>query len=477
MNLKYENHRQHLNDLIEAALLAADPDAAVRENLRREGRHLRVGGRRYELGLGKVFLVAIGKAAMAMGLAAAEVLGDEMSRGILVTKKRNEGTAELTSPALVPENLTMMAGGHPISDEESVGAAEAVTRMLEEASANDLILCLISGGASALFSSPMIPLPAWQHLGRILLESGCTINELNAVRRQLDRVKGGGLARLAAPAACASLILSDVVGNPLEVIGSGPTVLPAASGLEAKDVLLRYKVEESIEPEAWQQIVSAMDGAEADPVLVSQTPHNVVIADVRRAADAAMIRGAQLGFVSRLLTVQLQGEAREVARVAAAIAKDAGPGSCLILAGETTVTVRGKGRGGRNQELALAAALELEEWPGVVIGSFATDGEDGVSDAAGAFVNGQTAGAGRRLGLDPAAYLADNDSTTFFEKLGDGAGDLDDWTAVQSAGGLLKTGHTGTNVNDLLILLTYPDSISETNSATVSAHDRFRPSN
>jgi len=455
MTPKYENHPQHISELIEAALAAADPAAAVRRHLRREGRHLRVGGRRFDLEIGRVYLVGLGKASVPMGLAAAEILGDALTRGILVTKQRQEPAPGTPSPEIIPGMLSLMVGGHPISTEESVRAAAAVTALLEETAPGDLLLCLVSGGASALFASPMIPLAAWQHLNQLLLESGCTINELNLVRRRLDRVKGGGLARLAAPAACASLILSDVIGNPLEVIGSGPTVLTNASARAAIKILERYGIDKKLDRAAWAEMMSALEAVKPGKNSEPPPPHHVIIADVRGAAEAAVIRAAQLGFIARLLTARLQGEAREVARVAGAIAKDLPPAHCLVLAGETTVTVRGAGFGGRNQELALAAAIEIDGWPGTVISAFATDGEDGRSSAAGAISSGDTAAAGRRLGLEPHDFLRENDSSSYYEKLESYDPNQEDELPQPPVGGLIRTGPTGTNVNDLLFILKY----------------------
>lgn len=321
--------------------------------------------------------------------------------------------------------------------------------MLSQTKSGDLVLCLVSGGSSALLTQPLIPLDDWQQLNKVLLSSGCTIDEFNTVRRQLDRVKGGGLARLAAPAACVSLILSDVVGNPLAIIGSGPTVPSDDTPADALEVLERYHVESALEPSVWRRVTEALQ--DNGHLQVEETElYNLIVSDVRQAARAAVVKARQLGFTAQLLTARLEGEAREVGRIAAAIAKDTPPGHCLIMGGETTVTLRGDGTGGRNQEVALAAAIALDGWPNVALASIATDGEDGPTDAAGAVVTGRAAGLGRDYGLEPHDFLDRNDSYTFFQQLDHKSRD------DRSHRHLIQTGPTGTNVNDLLFILTYP---------------------
>jgi hydroxypyruvate reductase len=314
-----------------------------------------------------------------------------------------------------------------------------VIELVKGATAGDLVLCLISGGASALLTRPVIPLADWQEVVDRLLASGCTIQELNGVRKQLDEVKGGGLARMIAPAACVSLILSDVVGNPLDVIGSGPTTPNPESAAAALAVLERYGMREKLPAATWVHVENYLM-QQMDSVLpAGEGVQHVIIGDVRQAAEAAAGAAAEMGFTAQVLTAQLEGEAREVGRVAAALAKDAPVNSCLILGGETTVTLRGDGMGGRNQELALAAAIALDGVPDVALASFATDGDDGPTGAAGAVVTGETAGLAHARQFDPHDYLARNDSYTFFNQLG----------------GLIRTGPTGTNVNDLVLILKY----------------------
>jgi hydroxypyruvate reductase len=282
----------------------------------------------------------------------------------------------------------------------------------------------------------------------LLLRSGATIGELNTIRKHLSRLKGGQLARLAAPAPVGVLILSDVVGDPLDVIASGPTVPDPTTYAEAWDVVQRYRLGESLPDSVSRRLRAGVAGQlpetpkPGDPLFAGV--HNCIIGSNRLAAQAAVAEARRCGYRALLLTTFVEGEAREAARVAAALARSArvhgdplSPPACLVWGGETTVTVRGQGKGGRNQELALAAALALEGVPDVLLMALATDGTDGPTDAAGAIVDGGTAARARALGLDPLAALANNDAYPLLSAVGD----------------LLHTGPTGTNVNDLLVIL------------------------
>lgn len=435
----YSEYPQHVQALISSALSAVDPEKAIHRNLSRNGTRLIVGSTDFNLGPGRVFLVGAGKASRRMGMATWEILGDLLEKGILITKDSRDGGSPRTYRPRQPESIKIFRASHPVSDERGIEATLAIETMLELTMEKDLVLCLISGGASSLMTRPIIPLADWQRLVAVLLASGCTINELNSVRRQIDSIKGGGLLQLAAPAACATLILSDVVGNRLEVIGSGPTVAIRENPKAARLVLDRYGVADALPKEVWKRLDDALSRAEDTRHVDVPPAFNCIIGDVRAAARAAAVTADQLGFSTQLLTCHLEGEAREVGKVAASLARDASPGTCLILGGETTVTVRGHGQGGRNQETVLAAAIALHDVENVVIASFATDGEDGPTASAGAFATGTTFSGAQAKNLDPHEYLANNDSNAFFAQVG----------------GLLHTGPTGTNVNDLLFILKY----------------------
>ena len=454
--LQYQDYRQHVEQLMAAALSAADPAEAVRRFLRREDDILQIGDLRFDLTVGRVFLVGVGKAAAPMAEAAIELLGDELHSAVVICKKGSE-TAAVLADRQHPE-VMLLEGNHPVSGAESVRATQVALHMLAQTAVDDLVLCLISGGTSALLTLPVIPLDDWQSLNSALLASGCTINEFNTVRRQLDRVKAGGLAQMAAPSHCVSLILSDVVGNPLQAIGSGPTLFVDETADDAMVVLERYAIERHLDADVWGRIIQALDQAPGALQAPEQRNDHIIVGDVRKSATSAMAKAMQLGFVAQVLTARLEGEAREVARVAVALAKDMPMGRCLILGGETTVKLKADGLGGRNQELALAAAVALDGWPDTVMASFATDGEDGPTPAAGAVVSGETAEYARLLGLDPVAFLDRHDSFHFFQHLDESSQQPDpaDGGEEQRPVTLLTPGPTGTNVNDLLIILSYP---------------------
>ena len=432
-------------ELQRAALAAVEPAAAVHRHVRRQGDVLVVADRRYDLrDYGRIFVVGGGKAAVPMAAAVAHILGDRLTASAIVTKYGHVRSLQPpTSNFQLPtSNPQIIEAGHPVPDENSIRGAQAVADLARQATERDLVICLISGGGSALWTLPVpgLSLADLQALTGALLRSGATINEINTVRKHCSRIKGGHLARLVAPATLVTLILSDVVGDPLDVIASGPTVPDSTTVADAQAVLERYGIR-SLEREVFQETPKPGDPA-------FERVQHVIVGSNRLAALAAAEQARQLGFHALLLSTYVEGEAREVARVAAALAKGVRahsdplpPPACLVWGGETTVTVRGHGTGGRNQELALAAALALDGWPGVLVMALATDGTDGPTDAAGAIVTGETVARARALGLDPRAALEANDSYSLFDALGD------------RPSGLIRTGPTGTNVNDLLLVL------------------------
>jgi hydroxypyruvate reductase len=453
--LKFEQYRQHIEDLFAAALAAADPIYAVKSFLKRDGRFLQIGDTEVDVSQGRVFLVSVGKAALPMAEAAYALLEDVLYSTAVLSKRRGQETDN--SLLKNSSKVQLLQGSHPVSGEDSIQSTARIIEMLHQTTEDDLVIFLISGGASALLTQPAISLNDWQILINALLASGCTINELNTVRRQLDRVKGGGLARIAAPAHCISLILSDVVGNPLEAIGSGPTIILTESPAEALAVLNRYEISDAIDRAAYQRITAALNepehGSSSQSINAAINSDIFIVGDVKMAAQAAMSRAIDLGFVAQIITVHLEGEAREVGRVAAAIAKDTLPGRCLIFGGETTVTLQGNGLGGRNQEVALSAAITMSGRPRTVIASLATDGEDGPTPAAGAVVCGETVPYARSQGLSAQEYLQRNDSYNFFMELDNLINVREDNKNLSPC--LVMTGSTGTNVNDLLFILTY----------------------
>lgn len=443
MGPRFKDHPQHINSMIAAALSAAAPAAAVRRSLQRQGTKLIVGENAFDLDSGRVFLVGVGKAAIAMSETAADILDSFLFQGVIISKQED---SESTGGKILPREakswsnrMLYFQAGHPVSNEDSLTATAAVIEMLRQTNEDDLVLCLISGGTSALLTQPRIPLSEWQELVGALLGSGCSINELNAVRKQLDPVKGGGLARIASPASCLSLILSDVVGNPLDIIGSGPTVPLEGHTLTAHRILTRYDIPQKLSPKVWQTVEQELLIAKRRTSAKSIDAINLIIGDVRQAALAAVAAAREAGFEAQLLTAHLEGEARQIGLVGGALAKDMPLNSCRVLGGETTVTIQGDGIGSRNLEIALSAAISVAGWDDIAIATLATDGDDGPAKVAGAIVTGLTVAQARKKGIYPIEFLDRNDSFHFFELIG----------------GLIDTGPTGTNVNDLLILLRY----------------------
>lgn len=450
--------RGQARHILNAALEAVEPGVAVRRHLRLssdqmdllvdQGHRIRAYPlRQFE----RIWVVGGGKAGAPMAAAVAEVLGARLSGGLVVVKYGHTlGYTNLCGPIRIVE------AGHPIPDEAGVSAARAIAELLAAAGEYDLVLCLLSGGGSALMTLPVagVSLSDLQTLTQILLRCGATIHQINTVRKHLSQLSGGQLARLAWPATMVSLILSDVVGDALDVIASGPSVPDPTTFADAREVLSHYGVWHELPAAIVHHLEAGIAGdvpetpKAGDPVF--DRVQNVIVGSNLLAAQAAAQAAQQLGFDTALLTTYLEGEASQVGRVLAGLAKGLAraeamhpPGqllrrpACLVLGGETTVTLRGDGRGGRNQEMALAAAIALAGWSDVLVACLATDGTDGPTNSAGAYADGNTLARAAELGLNAQDYLARNDSYHFFERLGD----------------LIVTGPTQTNVNDLALVL------------------------
>jgi glycerate 2-kinase len=435
----------HLGLIQAAALRAVDPYPAVQRYLTRIDNILRVADCAWDFDeVTRIVLIAVGKAAVPMAQAAVDAMGDVPLTGIVVTK------IEHAAQHTLPGTLHVVEAGHPVPNEAGLAAADAVADVLATTTARDRVLLLLSGGASALLPSPVdgVSLADLQIVTERLLRAGTDIGEINAVRKHLSRLSGGQLARLAQPAPVVALILSDVVGDPLDVIASGPTAPDPTTYAAAQAILARYDLVGQMPPSVLAHLEEGAVGRAAETPkpgdAVFTNVANVIVGSNRLAALAASAEAENLGYNTLLLTTFMEGEAREVAKVTAALAKSirahgdpVQPPACLVWGGETTVTVRGKGKGGRNQELALAAALALEGLPDVALLALATDGTDGPTDAAGAIVDGRTVEIARASGWDPAATLADNNA----------------YPLLDAVGALLRTGPTGTNVNDITVLL------------------------
>jgi hydroxypyruvate reductase len=439
-------------EIMAAALDAVDPTGAVRRNLARDGDAVVVAGRRYKR-IGRVLVVGAGKAGAPMAQAAAEQLGDLVHGGLVVVKEGHLG-AEISDWRLeiVGANLHIVEAGHPVPDARGAAAAARMAELLRDLRPDDLVLVLISGGGSALLTwpAPGLTLADLQAMTSALLRCGAAIGEINALRKHTTRLFGGQLARLAQPAQVAALIVSDVIGSPLDVIGSGPTAPDPTTFAEAWAVVERYELE-SILPEPLvahlrRGVAGALpDTPEPNDPLWGRV-HNTVIASNLVAAQAAVDAARARGFEALLLTTYLEGEAREVGRVAAGLARELAlrkaplrPPALIVAGGETTVTLRGDGQGGRNQELALGAAEGLAGLADALVVALATDGGDGPTDAAGAVASGDTLARARAAGLSPLDALRRNDAYHFFEALDD----------------LLRPGPTLTNVNDLLFIVAF----------------------
>ena len=438
--LLFKDHISHLRAIRQAALQAADPAQAVRRHLRLSRSALHAGPHRIPLEpSARIWLVGLGKAAPAMSRAAAEILGDRLAAGVATVALHGPQGEVDPAAANPPARVQLILAEHPIPGPGSLRAGQAAAQLLAAVQEVDLVVVLVSGGGSALMELPLpgIRLQDLRSLNRQLLASGADIAEINRVRRALSQIKAGGLARLARPARAVALILSDVVGDRLSLVASGPTVLVGRDPAGARQVLERRGLWLSASDPIRRALeVGRSAGHQA------RRPVNVLVGSNRLMLQAAAEAAAGLGFQVRIVSRRMQGEARQVGAGFAARLRRAPPGSCLIMGGETTVTLLGSGRGGRNQELALAASLDLEGAAGTAIMSFASDGVDGPTEAAGAVVHGGLPGLARSLGLDPAAALANNNSHP----------------ALQAVGALIHTGPTGTNLNDLVVGLAYgPD--------------------
>lgn len=393
---------------------------------------------------GRVLVVGAGKASGAMAAAVEETWGDRITDGLVAVK---DGYLAPT------RRVRLVEAGHPLPDERGAQAASEIRALVESAVGDDLVLVLVSGGGSALTPAPASPitLADKQAVTRLLLAAGATINQLNAVRKHCSLLKGGQLARAAAPARVEALLLSDVVGDPLDVIASGPTTPDVSTFAEALDILDGLALRDRAPRAVVERLVQGARGAipetpkPGDPVFARV--RNTVIGNNALVVDAAASRARGLRLAPHVLTRAFEGEAREAAGRFVELARliQAGRGpvhapACVIAGGETTVTVRGRGAGGRCQEFALAAALAMEEMKGAVILAAGTDGTDGPTEAAGAVSDGASAARARAQGFDPTARLADNDSNPVFDRLGD----------------LVVTGPTNTNLLDLYLLVVAP---------------------
>jgi glycerate 2-kinase len=429
------------------ALSAVDPSIILKDRIRIEKDYLRIKidenlEKTFNLNtFNKIFVVGTGKASNSMALAIEEIFGNRITKGLITTKYGH----------LLPLKKTeIIESGHPIPDQNGYEGAKKIQNLLKESGPNDLVIFLLSGGGSALLPFPAegIGLKEKQEVTQLLLDCGADIKEINTIRKHISQMKGGWLAKWAYPSTVIGFILSDVVGDQLDVIGSGPTVPDLSTFGEAWEILKKYDLLNEISPSIQKYLQFGKEGKREETPkpgeVVFEKIHNSLIGSNILALRAAEKEASSLGFNTLILSSSIAGETREAARFHSAIAKEVISSgnpipkpACILSGGETTVTIKGNGLGGRNQEFVLAGAIEIAGIKKVVLLSGGTDGTDGPTDATGAVADHTTVHRAKSMGLDPKSHLENNDAYPFFQELGD----------------LLITGPTHTNVMDVRILL------------------------
>lgn len=421
---------------------AVEPAAAVKRYCRIEGGRLLIGNSVLDIpAFKRIFVVGAGKASAPMALALEQILGENITRGIVNVKYDH------TVPL---QRIELVQAGHPVADENGVLGARKILELITGAGHDDLIICLISGGGSALLPLPVdsISLADKQETFRVLTECGATIHEMNTIRKHMSRIKGGHLAKAAHPATVITLMLSDVVGDDLDVIASGPTVPDSTTFRNCFDILDQYDIRGALPANVVCHLEAGLSGRIPETPKIGDTIFantcNLIVGSNIEAILSAEQEARKLGYKTLVLSSMIEGETRCVAATHCAIAREilrtghpVQSPACILSGGETTVTIKGKGVGGRNQEFSLAAAIGLADVGPVVVLCAGTDGTDGPTDAAGAFADPRTVSRGLKLGMDAGKYLAENDAYHFFKPLGD----------------LLITGPTNTNVMDIRVVL------------------------
>lgn len=423
-------------EILEEGLRASDPKESVIKALRTMREEINAAER--------VLVVGFGKAASSMAEGCEEELGNRISRGAVIVPENVE-----------PRDLRrvmVFEGTHPIPSEANFEATRKLISLCRGLAKGDLVICLISGGGSSLLTFPAegITLEEKKRVTDILLKSGAEIREINTIRKHISNVKGGQLIRFLKPAKVISLILSDIVGDPVEHIASGPTSPDPSTFSDAYNIIIKYGLRDKLPKSIIERMEKGIRGE------VPETPKpgddifenvkNIIVSNNMKSLKAMERKACELGYNALVLTSFCEGEAREVGRFLCAIAKQIAKydlpvrrPACLIVGGETTVTVRGRGKGGRNQEIVLSALINCRHIKNFVFASIGSDGIDGYTDAAGAIADPLTLESAYGEGLNPEESLGDNDSYNFFRR----------------AGGLIFTGPTGTNVNDFTIMLVY----------------------
>lgn len=428
--------------IFSTAISAVDPEFCVAKRLALDAGVLRIGDSSYDLdAIKSIYLVGFGKASAAMARPVETLLGDRITDGLIITKYGH---------GLPLDHCKVFEAGHPLPDENGRVATDALLTLVGSAGKDDLILCMISGGGSALAPAPVdtIDLADKQIITGLLLSCGASIHEINTVRKHLSKIKGGQLCRQANGANMVSLILSDVIGDDLDIIASGATAADRGTFSDCMNILTRYKLLEEAPGAVVAHLQAGCNGQVPETVKLEsgtfERVSNHIVGSISEALAAAEAKAKALGFNTLILSSTVQGEAREIAKVLSSIAREVGQSdrpvcapACLLCGGETTVTLHGSGKGGRNMELALAAGIELDGLSDTLLLSAGTDGTDGPTDAAGAFASGNTLKRGVAQSISAHHHLVENNSYPFFKLLDD----------------LLITGPTRTNVMDLQVLL------------------------
>jgi len=437
-----ETMRQHAMEIFQAALGAVDPVEAILRCLKPAGNGFQIGEHRFDYqDYDRILVVGAGKAGAPMAKALEDLLGDRIAEGVIVVKEGH---------GLPLKHVRIHEASHPVPDERGIRGAEEILALADGAGERDLVLCVISGGGSALLVAPAegVTLADKQEVTRLLLACGADIHEINTVRKHLSRAKGGGLARFAYPATVVSLILSDVVGDDLNVIASGPAVPDTSTFADTRQVFDRYDIWHELPKSVQARIEQGLAGGIKDTPKagddVFRRCYSELVGTNIQALIAAGKAARHKGYQALILSYVVAGDAREVVYLFAAVDKEVRiPGNwipvphCILCGGETTVTIQGEGKGGRNQEFALTAAMLIDGLENIVVLSGGTDGTDGPTDAAGAIADGRTMARAREMQLDPLDFLRRNDSYHFFQTLDD----------------LIITGPTRTNVSDVYMVL------------------------
>lgn len=437
-----ENIKEQLKEVYNAGLMAVKTDNAVKNNVQKQGNVLVVNQQTYNLDYyKKIYVVGAGKGVAPMAKALEEILGDHLYGGMVIVKYGH---------GLDLETIKVVEAEHPTPDQAGLEASKQLVDLMDETTEEDLVICLITGGASSLLTLPLegITLEDKQKTTRVLLECGATIHEINTIRKHLSAIKAGRLAEIAYPAHIITLIVSDVIGSQHTNIGSGPTAPDHTTFKDCKKIITKYHIEDNLPENVIKLIEGGIEGRIAETPKeedqIFDNVNNMIIADNLLSVSAAKEKAKELGYNAVVFSSTLQGEAREVARALASIAIEVRNNgnpietpACILIGGETTVHIHGNGKGGRNQELALSMAIELKDADDIYVLCAGSDGTDGPTDAAGALIDNTTYEKAMKAGMDPWEYLDNNDSYNFFKPLDQ----------------LLVTGPTLTNVMDINVII------------------------